>query len=95
MRIVAQRTPVGVCTSSGTVGPSLSFGCADCATVLAPDAALADAVATGLGNRIQGHGDLEAAVEWAMGVCGVTGVVAVLGDRLAARGEVEFVKIGP
>jgi len=95
LRIRPEATPLGVCTSSGTVGPSLSFGRADAATVLARDAALADAVATGVGNRVQGPEDLEAAVEWAFKIPGVTGAVAVLGDRLAARGEVEFVETGP
>ena len=95
LRIRPSRTPLGVCTSSGTVGPSLSFGCADAATVLAPDAALADAVATALGNRVQGPEDLEQAVSWALSIPGVTGAVAILGDRLAAQGDVEFVKTSP
>lgn len=93
LRVEAGRTPLGVCTSSATVGPSLSFGCADAATVVAPDAALADAVATGLGNRVRVAADLESAVAWALAVPGVTGAVAILGDRLAAAGEVEFVDI--
>lgn len=95
LRIRAERTPLGVCTSSATVGPSLSFGRADAATALAPDAALADAVATALGNRVQGPEDLEAAVQWAVGLPGVIGAVAILGDRLAAAGDVEFVQTDP
>lgn len=94
LRIEPGRTPLGVCTSSGTVGPSLSFGRADAAVALAPDPALADAVATALGNRVQDAGDLEGAVDWALSVPGVTGAVAVLGSHLAARGEVEFVELG-
>lgn len=42
-----------VCTSSGTVGHSLSFGCADAATVVAANGCLADAAATALGNRVR------------------------------------------
>ncbi|MBC7324461.1 MAG: UPF0280 family protein, partial [Moorella sp. (in: Bacteria)] len=38
-------SPLGICTSSGTVGHSLSFGKADAVVVLSPSAALADAVA--------------------------------------------------
>ena len=34
---------IAVCTSSGTVGPSLSMGRADAATVISPSGALADA----------------------------------------------------
>jgi hypothetical protein len=94
LRIAADRTPLGVCTSSGSVGPSLSFGVADAATVLSRDAALADAVATGVGNRVQGPEDLEAAVAWALTLPGVVGALAVLGDRMAVQGEVEFVRVG-
>lgn len=45
------NTIIGVCTSSGTLGPSLSFGHADAAT--ATDVFLADAAATALGNSIK------------------------------------------
>ncbi len=93
LRVAASQTPLGVCTSSGTVGPSLSFGRADAAVVLAPDPALADAVATAVGNRIKTPGDLEAAVAWALTIPGVTGAVAVLGTHLAAVGDVELVEI--
>ncbi len=42
----------GICTSSATVGPSISFGSADAVTVFSPDVALADAWATSLCNVI-------------------------------------------
>lgn len=94
LRIDPAHSPQAACTSSGTVGPSLSYGRCDSATVLSRDPALADAAATALGNRIQRPSDLEPAVEWALRVPGVRGAVAVLGDRLAAAGEVEFVETG-
>lgn len=92
LRIHSERTPLAVCTSSATVGPSLSFGNADAAVAIAPDPALADAVATALGNRIRRPEDLQAAVEWALGVPGVLGAVGVIGSRMAALGEVEFIE---
>lgn len=49
---------LGICTSSATVGPSLSFGRADAVTVLAHDAAVADAFATAIANRIRTPGDI-------------------------------------
>jgi len=42
-----------VCTSSGTIGHSISFGFADAATIFARDACIADAFATALGNMIK------------------------------------------
>ena len=82
-----------VCTSSGTVGPSLSFGKADCATVIAPSGALADAAATALGNRVKTPGDIEGALDWALSVKGITGAVVILGDALGAKGDVKLVKV--
>ena len=83
----------GVCTSSGTYGHSLSFGRSDAAVVLAKDPSLADAAATMLGNKCRTADDLPSAVEWAAALPGVSGAVAVLGETLAAAGEIEFVRI--
>lgn len=95
LRLPAAAMPCAVCTSSGTVGPSLSLGRADAATILAKDAALADAAASALGNRVQGRGDLAGAVEWvAQWIPGVLGALVVLGDRLAAWGDIELVDLG-
>lgn len=92
LRVDAPRG-FGVCTSSGTYGHSLSFGRADAAVVLAKDPSLADAAATMLGNRCKTPEDLAPAVEWAAALPGVSGAVAVLGETLAAAGEIEFVRI--
>ncbi len=85
---------LAVCTSSGSVGPSLSFGQADAATVLSPSGALADAAATELGNRVRGAGDIEKALDWALSVTGVTGAVVVLGGVIGAKGQVELAPLG-
>ncbi|MBI5248541.1 MAG: UPF0280 family protein [Desulfomonile tiedjei] len=93
LKVDATAIPMGICTSSAKVGPSLSLGSADAATIVSPDVALADAVATGLGNRIHRESDLKAAVEWALGVPGVVGALAILGDKIAAQGDLELVSI--
>jgi len=84
---------LGVCTSSGTVGHSVSSGQADAAVVVAPDTALADAVATATANRIQGPRDCQQAVQWATQLPDITGVVAICGDQMAVAGEIEIVPI--
>jgi ApbE superfamily uncharacterized protein (UPF0280 family) len=76
-----------VCTSSGTVGHSLSFGCADAATVIAGNGCLADAAATALGNRVREK--TEEAVDAA--ICEsllpeLEGVLVVVGERLGWGG---------
>src|SRR3972149_6675538 len=54
LEIVPEDTPIGICTSSGTVGHSLSLGKADAVVVLSPSATLADAAATATGNLVRG-----------------------------------------
>jgi len=90
LAIDPQETPIGVCTSSGTVGHSLSLGNADAVVVTADSVALADAAATAAANAVHGDADLERAVALALNVRGVRGAVAIRGDRLAAKGEVRL-----
>jgi len=59
-KIKHERTPMGICTSSGTVGHSISFGRADSVTVFAPEASVADALATSIANQALGVEDGEA-----------------------------------
>jgi len=88
--VVDATQPVSVCTSSGTVGPSLSFGKADAAAVVSRDAYLADACATRLGNEIKTADDIAAAVELICGIPGVTGALAVKDDACGAAGNIEL-----
>ena len=84
------QTPLGICTSSGKVGHSLSFGKADAVVVLSPSVPLADAVATATGNLIQTLDDLERAIEFASHIKGVTGILVIKDDRLAVWGNVKL-----
>ncbi len=81
---------LGVCTSSGTVGPSFSAGKADAALIIAADAAFSDAMASALGNRVRVAEDIQPAVEWAMTVPGVRQALVVMGDALGVAGEFEL-----
>lgn len=81
---------LGVCTSSGTFGHSLSFGRADAALVVSRDPALADAAATRLGNLIRSEADIENALDETLRVKGVTGALAIAGEKLGVKGEIEL-----
>jgi ApbE superfamily uncharacterized protein (UPF0280 family) len=87
---VKPENGLGVCTSSGTFGHSLSFGRADAALIIAKDCALADAAATRFGNLIKTAGDIEPALEEIMSINGVSGALAVIGDKMGVKGEVEL-----
>lgn len=93
LRIDPDQTPMGVCTSSGTVGHSLSFGKADAAIVLSKWTALADAAATATGNLVKTPEDIEHAVDFARGIDGVEGVLVIVGEKIGAWGNIEIEKL--
>lgn len=81
---------IGVCTSSGTVGPSLSFGKADAVAVACRDVLLADAFATALGNVVKSPADIPGALELSESFPEIISVVIVCEDRVGVRGEFEI-----
>lgn len=85
--------PVAVCTSSGTVGHSTSFGSADAVTVLARNGALADAVATALANRVRSPDDVQRAVDAARNIHGILGVLVTVEGHLGAWGNLRLVSL--
>jgi ApbE superfamily uncharacterized protein (UPF0280 family) len=89
-----EDTPLGICTSSGTVGHSLSFGRADAVVVLADSATLADAAATAIGNRVSEVADIEKGIEFARDIGQLRGVVIIKGENMGVWGEVKLVATG-
>ena len=80
-----RKRPLGIATSSGTVGPSISFGCADGATVISQDPALADAAATALGNAVQADNPLDKCFE-PIDEPGIDGALVIRGEEIALWG---------
>jgi uncharacterized protein len=97
VRVPVSQMPMGICTSSGTVGHSLSLGDADSVTVLSQSTSLADAVATRLGNEVGrakgGRNGLLKALEKAKGMSGLVGVVVICDKLMGAVGDVELIEI--
>lgn len=89
--IRAEDTPLGICTSSGTVGHSTSFGRADAVVVFSRNTALADAAATRLGNIVHTKDDIRRALEFAQTIPGVDGAIIVISDGLGGWGKFEFI----
>lgn len=90
--IPGNNQELGICTSSGTVGHSLSFGKADAAVVISKDAVLADAAATAVGNVVKDKNHIKAGIEYAMSIPGVEGVVIIAGDKMGACGDINITK---
>ena len=88
LKIKPKDTPLGICTSSGTIGHSLSFGSADSVVILSKNTILSDAVATATANRIKSKDDLQQAIDFAKSVKGVAGAVVIIKNNLSAWGKV-------
>ena len=86
--------PIAVCTSSGTVGHSLSMGNSDAVTVVSRSASLADAAATAVGNLISEKTDIDKGISFTESVAGIIGVIIVIGDMIGLKGNLKLVHIG-
>jgi len=93
--IAGADAPLGICTSSGTVGHSLSRGKADAAIALSHSAALSDAAATAIGNLVEKPEDIPRGIELAERIEGLKGVVIILGDNLGLWGDVRICETSP
>jgi ApbE superfamily uncharacterized protein (UPF0280 family) len=90
LEIKGEDTPLGICTSSGTVGHSLSLGEADAVIVLSKSTALADAAATAVGNLIKQPSDIPNGLEFAKGIDGLKGVIIIKDDKMGLWGEIKI-----
>ncbi len=78
----------GVCSSSRTVGPSVSFGNSSISTVFSDDVILADCCATALGNLVKDEGSLQSSVERIGSLEGVKGCMSCCDDKVAIYGDI-------
>jgi uncharacterized protein len=93
IRLRGRDAPYGVCTSSATVGPSLSLGNADAVCIVADSALFADGLATCLGNIVQRKDDIAAAIQRGTGYPGVIGILIIMGDHLGLWGDLEVLEV--
>jgi ApbE superfamily uncharacterized protein (UPF0280 family) len=93
LKVKSRGEPLGICTSAGSIGHSLSLGGTDAVVIIAGSAALADAVATRVGNKVQRKEDIQVALELAQSITGIRGAVVILGGNLGAWGELEVVDL--
>jgi len=93
LEIKPQETPLGICTSSGTIGHSLSLGCADAAVALSSSTALADAIATAIGNMVKDIDAIPQAIEKAKDIPGLYGIIIIKDDKMVIWGKVKIVPL--
>ena len=90
-KIPERKSPLGICTSSGNIGHSISFGTSDSVTVISPSPSVADGLATRIGNDVKGI-DGESKVSNAAETAEefrqhFTGVLIICGDSVATVGR--------
>jgi ApbE superfamily uncharacterized protein (UPF0280 family) len=93
LKIRGEETPAGICTSSGTVGHSLSFGKADAAVAVAASAVVADAAATSIGNMVSTAGDIDKGLDYARNSKILKGAVIIKDDRIGIWGDIRICEI--
>ncbi len=93
LRVDSGDKPVSVCTSSGTIGHSLSLGKADAVCVKSGSCPLADAAATSIGNHVRTKKDIQSAIDFGKKIEGITGIVVVIDDKIGLWGDIEVVPI--
>jgi len=83
----------GVCTSSGTVGHSLSFGSADAVCIIGESSLFCDGLATFIGNIVKKREDIAFAIEKAKTFNTIRGILIIMGDKLGVWGDIGLVKL--
>lgn len=93
LEINGEDTPLGICTSSGTVGHSFSFGNADAVVVLSKSATLADAAATATGNLIAQESDIPCGIDFAKSIEELYGGIIIINDRIGLWGKIKICRL--
>lgn len=88
-----KNRPFSVCTSSGTLGHSLSFGTSDAVCIVSDSALLADAAATSVGNRVRSASDIDPAISYGKTISGVQGIIVIVGSKMGLWGDIELVRL--
>lgn len=91
LEISPEENGLGVCTSSGTVSHSLSFGRADAVLITSGDTALADAVATAAGSIVKNKDCVEKGIDFAKSIEGIEGALILIRDKMGSWGNVRLV----
>lgn len=88
--IPAGKNKLGICTSAGTVGPSISFGKADAVVVICEDILLADAFATAFGNKVKSPNDVEKVINQSEKYLEILSMLIICEDKIGVRGDFEM-----
>ncbi|MCP3941371.1 MAG: UPF0280 family protein [Desulfobacteraceae bacterium] len=88
-----QNEPFSMCTSSGSLGHSKSFGKADAVSVVTNSASLADAAATALCNMVKNEGDIEKTIHFGKQIQQIRGIVIIKGKKIGLWGDLKLIRL--
>jgi len=93
IRVSGGPKPTAVCTSSGTVGHSLSLGKADAVCAVADSCSIADAAATAIANQVQSIADIKSAIARGRRIENLRGIIIIVGEKIGMWGDLEVVPL--
>ncbi len=91
IEIPPQPKGVGICTSSGTVGHSLSFGKSDAVVAISSSPTISDAAATSIANKIKSPADIKNTLEEEKKRGILKGVVILIKNKAGFWGDLRIV----
>lgn len=93
LRLDAVAHPLGVCTSSATIGHSISYGHADAVCVVSDSCPLADAAATAIANQVASAENIDNAIDYGKRIKGVSSITVIVGERIGVWGDTSVVPL--
>ncbi len=87
LKVEPRDTILGICTSSGKIGPSISFGNSDAVTVVSNNTSIADSAATAIGNHVTDGDSIDGAIENFRGIDGIDGLLIICDGRIGTWGD--------
>jgi len=93
LKVPISSKPYGICTSSGTLGHSFSFGKADAVVIISHDSILSDAWATRIANMIKKESDIKRGINLLKKQSKILGGLIIKGRKLAIAGKIPIKSI--
>jgi len=90
VKIDPKYSPLGICTSSGTVGHSLSFGKADAVMIACKNTSLADSYATAFCNRVKSIDDINKVLKQTE-ISEILSAIIIYDDKIGVQGKFEII----
>ncbi|MDY6931537.1 MAG: UPF0280 family protein [Halobacteriota archaeon] len=87
LKVKPRDSILGICTSSGKIGPSISFGNSDAVTVVSDNTSLADSAATAIGNLVTDGDSIDEVIHNFSDIDGINGLLIICDGRIGTWGD--------